>query len=112
MPRIGADTDLGEQIYISSENYLRSIYKPFKLNDFISFGTQIHCLIPKEIRKTKKTPGQEHSFEGVMVGYSVDCAAYKIFDLRKRKIVEVSKNFCVVAEGCFPFKDKKNWPDG
>ena len=34
-----------------------------------------------------------------------------MWDIKKKKIREISYNFTVISEGFFPFRDKKFWPD-
>ena len=102
MPRFETDT-IG--VYVSSEEKLRGITKPFLLKNLVPFGAQANCLIPKENRG-RKTPGQTKSFEGAVVGISEDCSAYRVWDFEARKIKEISFSFCVVSEGCFPWREK------
>jgi len=103
LPRLETET-VG--VFISSEEKLRGIVKPFVLNNFVPFGAQANCLIPPE-KRGPKTPGQKKSFEGAIVGISEDCSAYRVFDLETKKIRDISFSFCVVSEGCFPFRARK-----
>jgi len=103
LPRFETDA-IG--VYVSSEEKLRGITKPFVVNNFVPFGAQVNCLIPKEARG-KKTPGQKKSLEGAIVGIAEDCSAYRVWDFDKRKVREISFSFCVVSEGCFPFRKRK-----
>jgi hypothetical protein len=93
-------------VFASSEEKLRGIVKPFNLNNFVPFGAQVNCLIPKE-KRGAKTPGQEKSFEGAVIGVVEDCSAYRVWDPETKKVREVSFSFCVVSENCFPFRAKR-----
>ena len=93
-------------VFVSSEEKLRGIVKPFSLNNSVPFGAQVNCLIPKE-KRGKKTPGQAKSFQGAIVGIAEDCSAYRVWDFEARKVREVSFSFCVVSEGCFPFRGRE-----
>ena len=84
---------------------------PFSLKHLVAFGTQCTCYIPPPRRSGKKQPGQVKSMEGVILGYVDDMNAYKVWDLKEKKVREVSFYFTVVSEGFFPFKNKKNWPE-
>ena len=97
-------------IFISPNNMHENIVKPFNLQHLVAFGTQANCFISPEARKGSKTPGQVKSFEGIIIGYVEGMGAYKIFDILKNKIREVSFYFTVVTEGSFPFRERKNWP--
>lgn len=94
-------------VFVSSEEKLRNIVKPFALKNFVPFGAQVNCLIPPK-KRGQKTPGQKKSFEGAVIGMVEDCSAYYIWDFETKKVREISFSFCVVSEGCFPFRDRKN----
>ena len=101
----------GEKIFISPNNKLEGVVNPFSLKHLVAFGTQCTCYIPPPRRSGKKQPGQVKSMEGVILGYVDDMNAYKVWDLKEKKVREVSFYFTVVSEGFFPFKNKKNWPE-
>ena len=85
------------KFFISSNDFLEGrAQSSFNLTNLVAFGTQATCFIPPARREGKKTPGQKKSFDGVVVGFVNDMRAYKIWDLEKRKIREVSFNFEVL----------------
>ena len=92
--RLRLDTE-SVGVFVSSEEKLRGIIKPFVLKNFVPFGAQVNCLIPPEARKDKKTPGQRKSFEGAVVGIAEDCSAYKVWDFEAQKVRDVSFSFSV-----------------
>jgi len=97
-------------VFVSSEEKLRGIVRPFVLTNFVPFGAQVNCLIP-EGKRGQKTPGQKKSFEGAVLGITEDCSSYYVWDFEAQKIREVSFSFCVVCEGCFPFRGKRKESD-
>ena len=99
------------KFFISSNDFLEGrAQSSFNLTNLVAFGTQATCFIPPARREGKKTPGQKKSFDGVVVGFVNDMRAYKIWDLEKRKIREVSFNFAVISEGAFPSETKRIGP--
>jgi len=101
----------GKKIFVSPNNYHSGADNKFNLSHLVAFGTQATCYIPRERREGKKTPGQDKTFDGVVVGYVSDMRAYRIWDIEKRKVREISYNFAVISEGYFPFRDRKTWPE-
>src|ERR1700710_464721 len=92
----------GKKLFLSPDEVLFAC-NPFSLKHLVAFGTQVTCFIPPERRETK-TPSQAKSFEGVIVGYVENSRAYRVWDLEKRKLREVSFYFSVISEGFFPFR--------
>src|SRR5690606_27909690 len=78
------------------------------IQHLVAFGTQCTCFISSERREERKGPGQKKAFTGVIVGYAEGMQAYRVWDLEKKK--KVSFYFCIISEGYFPFKDRRNWP--
>ena len=56
-------------------------------------------------KRRGETPGQENFFDGVL-GYVNNMRGYRVWDIKKKKIREISYNFTVISEGFFPFRDK------
>src|SRR5690606_36997956 len=97
-----------EKKFLSSENILQGLHRPFHLQHLVAFGTQCTCFISAERREERKGPGQTKAYTGVIIGYADGMHAYRVWDLEKKKTREVSFYFCIVSEGYFPFKDRRN----
>jgi len=91
-------THNGKKIFISPNNFHAGKNEDFNLKNLVAFGTQVTCYIPKEKREGGKTPGQEKNFDGVLVGYVNNMRGYRVWDIKKKKIREVSYNFTVISE--------------
>src|SRR5690606_30762375 len=59
-------------------------------------------------KRRKKRSRSEESLHGR--DYAEGMQAYRVWDLEKKKTKEVSFYFCLISEGYFPFKDRRNWP--
>ena len=73
------------------------------IKHLVAFGTHVTCFIPSQQGEGGKTPGQKKFFEGVVIGYVEGMKAYRVWDIKQKKIKEVSFYFSVVSEGYFPF---------
>ena len=95
IPRIEREVggDPTNKFFLSPENILTGHNQVFSLKHLVAFGTAATCYIDPSQRKEKKTPGQKKSLDGVIIGYVVDSPAYRIYDIEKRKIREISYNF-------------------
>ena len=96
----------GREVFVSANNIFENSDRLFNLTHLVAFGTQATCYLPPERREGGKGPGQGKTFNGVIIGYVEDMSAYRVFDLGKRKVREVSFNFCVISEGFYPFKNE------
>src|SRR6185437_6259302 len=76
----------------------------FNLKHLVAFGTQATCYIPPERRRSKKTPGQARSYDGIVIGYVKDMQAYVVWDIEQEKKREVSFYHTIVHEGFYPFR--------
>src|SRR5690606_35216956 len=101
-------TQGSENKFLSSENVLQGLHRPFHLQHLVAFGTQCTCFISSERREERKGPCQKKAFTGVIVGYAEGMQAYRVWDLEKKKTKEVSFYFCIISEGYFPFKDLRD----
>ena len=101
----------GKTNFLSANNIFENNDRPFPLKNLVDFGTQATCFLPPAKMEGGKGPGQKKSFDGVIVGYSENMAAYRVFDIHAQKIKEISFAFVVLSEGFYPFKEKKNWPE-
>ena len=95
-------THNGHKIFISPNNLHAGKNEEFNLKNLVAFGTQVTCYIPKEKREGGKTPGQEKFFDGVLVGYVNNMRGYRVWDIKRKKIREISYNFTVISEGFSP----------
>ena len=89
----------GRRMYVSAENALQNVHRPYSLKHMVAFGTQVSCFIPVKEREGRKTPGQTKTIEGVIMGYGEDMRAYRVWDLKAKKMREISFYFSVVSEG-------------
>lgn len=96
----------GDIEYRSARCVLDPGARPFNLNFLVAFGTMCVCYEAEPQREGGKAPGQKRSFRGAVVGYVLNMSAYKVLDLEKRKIREISFSFTFVQEGFFPFLSK------
>ena len=101
----------GKQTFLSAEDILLGVHRPYTLTHLVGFVTQVTCYIPAPQREGQKTPGQAKCIKGVIVGYGEENRTYRVWDITARKLREISFNFSVVSEGFYPFKEKCNWPD-
>ena len=77
----------------------------------MAFGTQVTCFIPPDLRAGSKTPGQKKYYAGIVIGYTENMQAYNVWHIEKRQKKEVSFFHCVIHEGFYPFRNKKNWKE-
>ena len=59
----------------------------------MAFGTAATCYVPAQMRSGGKTPGQNKYFRGVIVGYQENMPAYRVWDLKDKKVRIVSVQF-------------------
>jgi transposase InsO family protein len=108
MPTIPDEKKAGN--FISRQNLLLGVNRPFNLDHLMAFGTQTTCYVPVERRKGGKHPAQRRSFKGAILGYVDGMPAYRVWDFESKTIRSVSFNFTICHEGYYPFKDPSNWP--
>ena len=92
--------------FCSRRNLLEGNRKPFDLERMMAFGTAVTCFVPIELRKGGKQPAQRKSFRGVILGYIDGMPAYRVWDLEKANIRQISYNFTICHEGFYPFRNQ------
>ena len=80
--------------------------RKFSLEYLVPFGTATTVYLPVGTRDEGKSPSQKRSARGAVIGYCTDMGAYKVWDLEKKKIRQVSFSFAFIHEGFYPFKNK------
>jgi hypothetical protein len=99
-------------VFLSRKNLLEGDNRKFNLEHLMAFGTAATCYVPVERREGGKHPAHRRMFRGVIVGYSENTPAYRIWDLDAKIVKTISYNFTICHEGFYPFKDKSKWPEG
>ena len=97
--------------FISRQNLLMGLKRPFNLDHLMAFGTTTTCYVPEERRRGGKHPAQRRSFKGALLGYVENMPAYRIWDFESRTIRSVSYNFTICHEGYYAFKEGLPLPD-
>jgi hypothetical protein len=97
--------------FLSPDCLLENHQRPFNLRHLAAFGTQCTCYLPIPRREGSKGPGQVKSLDGVIIGYVSGMEAYRVWDIARKKVREISFHFTVLSEGFFPFLNKRNLPD-
>ena len=105
-PRVPIESKKGQQEYWSTNEAFEGARNPISAKHFVAFGTQVTCCKPKETRDDQKGPGQAKVFDGILLGYVQDMRAYRVWDIKKKKVKEISYNFTVVSEGFYPFRNQ------
>ena len=84
----------------------------FPPTEMMPFGCKVIVQYPKEQRSGAKSPEQTRGWVGAMLGYGESSGyggAYRVLRPNGRKVSCVSKNYCVVDEGSFPWKTRQDF---